>query len=290
MVGPLTRRGWGLGMDAWGNANGRFLSTLMRRTDAPLPSRWASILLRRALLSRVPAPRSVNPVDWVAERAWLLLRMGEADGARMLVQSVDVDRFTPKMFQIAVQTGLATADPAALCPLVAEGQETSNEPVWQLSEAMCAGLRGDSAQASTLIDRARRRSLDAIDVILAEKIVGAGTNARRAVTVQWDDVDSLNSWRFGLASATGLAVPDRLMNGADARVWAWQARAAMVPLDQRLPRPIARLRSACSRTGRWSISTAALLTPPIRPKCVVPSPSGCAPLMRRRRSTGASTR
>ena len=31
------------------------------------------------------APRNVNPVDWVAERAWLLLRMGEADAARMLV-------------------------------------------------------------------------------------------------------------------------------------------------------------------------------------------------------------
>jgi hypothetical protein len=93
-VGVLDER-WSLGTEAYGNANGRFLSTMMRRLDAPIPSRWGHILLRRALLTRVPAPSFVNPVDWVAERAWLLLRMGEADGARMLVQSVDVDQFTP---------------------------------------------------------------------------------------------------------------------------------------------------------------------------------------------------
>jgi hypothetical protein len=37
----------------------------------------------------VPAPVGVHPVDWVAERASLLLNMGEADAARLLVQSVD---------------------------------------------------------------------------------------------------------------------------------------------------------------------------------------------------------
>ncbi|HYD37502.1 MAG TPA: hypothetical protein VEA60_07805, partial [Allosphingosinicella sp.] len=94
-VGPLRADNWGLGPAAFGNANGRFLSGLMGRLNAPLPSRWTSILLRRALLSEAVAPPHVNEVDWIAERAWLLLRMGEADGARMLVQAVDVDRFTP---------------------------------------------------------------------------------------------------------------------------------------------------------------------------------------------------
>jgi hypothetical protein len=226
---------WGLQYDAYGSANGRFLSTLMRRMDAPLPSRWMSILLRRALLSRVPAPSYVHPVDWVAERAWLLLRMGEADAARMLVQSVDVDQFTPKMFSVAVQTALATADPAALCPLVGPGRETSDEPVWPLAEAMCAALEGEATSASSMIDRARRRSgARGIDVTLAEKVIGSGANTRRAVSVQWDDVDSINSWRFGLASATGLEIPEKLMRSAGAHVHAWQARAPMLPLEQRI--------------------------------------------------------
>ncbi|HEX8668479.1 MAG TPA: hypothetical protein VF727_08945 [Allosphingosinicella sp.] len=235
VVGPLRAGNWGLGYDAFGNANGAFLAALMRRLDAPLPSRWESILLRRALLSEIPAPPQVNEVDWVAERAWLLLRMGEADAARALVQAIDVDRFTPRMFTVAVQVALATADPAGLCPLVGPGKEVSDEPVWPLAEAMCAALEGEAARASQLIDQARRRSgAGRADVVLAEKVIGAGTDTRRAVSVNWDEVDQLNSWRFGLASATGLLVPDRLMNRAGGQVWAWQARAPMVPLESRV--------------------------------------------------------
>ncbi|MET1109929.1 MAG: hypothetical protein ABWX67_00235 [Allosphingosinicella sp.] len=233
-VGPLRPGNWGLGQDAFGNANGRFLGGLMGRLNAPLPSRWTSILLRRALLSEATAPRQVNEVDWIAERAWLLVRMGEADSARMLVQAVDVDQFTPRMFSVAVQTALATADPAALCPLVGPGRKASDQPVWPLADAMCASLEGDAARASQLIEQARRRSGGGIDTLLAEKVIGAGTNTRRAVTIEWQGVDELNSWRFGLASATGLEIPGELLNRAGPAVWAWQARAPMIPLEQRV--------------------------------------------------------
>ncbi|MBA3677118.1 MAG: hypothetical protein H0W74_06900 [Sphingosinicella sp.] len=235
IVGTMGPANWGLGEGAFGGADGRLLSTLMRRLDAPLPSRWTSILLRRALLSRVPAPPNVHPVDWVAERAWLLLRMGEADGARMLVQSVDVGQFTPKMFSVAVQTALATADPAALCPLVESGRKTSDEPVWPLSDAICAALAGQASKASTLIDQARRRgTARGIDLLLTEKMVGAGANTRRAVTLQWDDVNELSTWRFGLAAATGAEIPARLIGAAPPQMRAWHARAPMVPIDQRI--------------------------------------------------------
>lgn len=233
-VGPLRPGNWGLGLDAFGNANGRFLSGLMGRLNAPLPSRWTSILLRRALLSEASAPPQVNEVDWIAERAWLLLRMGEADSARMLVQAVDVDRFTPRMFSVAVQAALATADPAALCPLVGPGRKVSDQPVWPLADAMCASLEGDAARASQLIEQARRRTGGGIDTLLAQKVIGAGTNTRGAVTIEWEGVDELNSWRFGLASATGLEIPGALMNRAGSAVWAWQARAPMIPLEQRI--------------------------------------------------------
>src|SRR5438874_7227714 len=116
-VGSLDPVHEGLGDAPWGAASGAFLSTLMRRMDAPLASRWAHIALRDALLAKTHAPVEVNPVDWVAERAWLLLRMGEADAARMLVSGVDTDRFTPKMTQVGVQSALANADPPALCPI-----------------------------------------------------------------------------------------------------------------------------------------------------------------------------
>ncbi|HEX2764070.1 MAG TPA: hypothetical protein VHM92_09570 [Allosphingosinicella sp.] len=234
-VGPLTPSHWGLAPTAWGNANGRFLSGLMGRLDAPIPSRWASILLRRALLTRAAAPPQVNPVDWVADRAWLLLRMGEADGARLLVQSIDVDKFTPRLFTVAVQTALATADPAALCPLVGPGRKISDEPVWPMADAMCAALEGDAGRAGQLIDQARRHGgAGGIDLLLAEKVIGAGLNTRRAVNIEWIGVDELTSWRFGMASATGLPIPAELMDRAGPAVWAWQARAPMVPLEDRV--------------------------------------------------------
>ncbi|HEX8578271.1 MAG TPA: hypothetical protein VF655_01590 [Allosphingosinicella sp.] len=234
VVGVLGDDNGGLGFNAWGDAHGRLLTGLMGRIDAPLPSRWGSILLRRALLTQTPAPRLVNEVDWVAERAWLLLRMGEADAARALVQAVDVDQFTPRMFSVAVQTALATADPAALCPLIGPGREVSPQPYWPLAQAMCAALEGNASQASQLIDQQRRRlGAGDIDLLLAEKVVGAGTNTRRAVTIQWEGVNTLNTWRFGLAGATGLKVPDALMNSTGNHVWAWQARAPMIPLAER---------------------------------------------------------
>ncbi|GAA4811926.1 hypothetical protein GCM10023232_03900 [Sphingosinicella ginsenosidimutans] len=234
MVGVLDPGNGGLGAGAFGANNGAFLAALMGQVDAPLPSRWTSILLRRALLSRAAAPAGVNPVDWVAARADLLLRMGEADAARMLVQSVDPVNYTPRMIETAAQTALATADPAALCPLTGATRAASRAPVWTMAEAMCAALAGEPTRASALSDQARQHGAAGIDLMLAEKVIGAGAQARRAANVQWDGVDAINPWRFGLASATGTPIPAPLLNGAGPRYAAWFARAPMVPLDQRL--------------------------------------------------------
>jgi hypothetical protein len=220
--------------DAWGGANGEFLSILMRRMQTPMASRWAHIALRDALLAKLHAPREVHPVDWVAERAWLLLRMGEADAARMLVASVDVDRFTPKMVQVAVQSALANADAPALCPLE-DGIKKYDPGVIRLVQAMCASLAGEPEAASAMIDQARRYGrIGGVDLSLAEKVVGAGANGR-ASTIEWDPVNSLTAWRFGLATGTGMVPPDRLMSGASPQLRAFQARAPLLTPQQRLP-------------------------------------------------------
>ena len=234
LVGPLEPGNFGLGAEAFARSRGPFLTALMRRLDAPLPSRWTSILLRRALLSRAAPPVGVDPVDWAAERAALLLAMGEADAARMLVQAVDVEFYTPRMVEAAAQTALATADPAALCPLVAPARAWSDDPVWTLADGMCAALEGEAARASALIDEARGRAGTGIDLLLAEKVVGAGAESRRGVEIEWRGVNEISPWRFGLASATGVEIPAPLLARAGPRIQAWLARAPMVPLEQRL--------------------------------------------------------
>ena len=235
LVGRLDPAALGLGSDPFGAASGLFLERAMRSTEGTLPSRWLHIALRNALLARAPAPYGVDPADWVAERAWLLLRMGEADAARMLVAGVDVADFTPKLSQIAVQSALASADPAALCPMRADMGDI--EPgIAPLVDAICSSLSGNPETAAADINQSRRRSrLGGIDVSLADKLVGAGANTARAVTIEWDGVEQLNAWRFGLASATGLAPPDRLFDKASLQLRAWQARAPMLSAEQRLP-------------------------------------------------------
>ncbi len=252
MVGPLPAAQTGFGDNPWGRSSGKFLSLLMRRTDTPLASRWGHILLRNALLTNARAPGDVNPADWVAERAWLLVRMGEADGARLLVSGIDVEDFTPKMYQIAAQSALATADPSALCALE-DGLAKVERNVAPLVRAMCASLSGNSAIAAADVEAARRRGrYDPIDLALADKVVGAGADTARAVTIEWKPVKRLNAWRFGLATATGMAPPEALIGAASPQLRAWQARAPMLSAEQRLA-------SARIATGLGVFSSQALI-------------------------------
>ena len=231
-VGLLAVEDGGFGAGTFGNADGRYLTTMMVRAKAPLASRWASILLRRALVSQSSIPANIDGADWVAHRAWLLVRMGEAENARALVQRVDADNYTPWLYEAAMQASLASADPAAMCGIADNAAAQGPAPAWQLARAMCAGLSGEGGTASSLVSQARggksgARRARGIDVLLAEKVVGAGTNTRRAITIQWDDVQKLTAWRFGLAAATGVQIPMPLFGTVGPQVQAWAARAPL---------------------------------------------------------------
>jgi len=234
-VGMLAEADGGMGAGAFGSADGRFLASLMRGAKAPIASRWASIVLRRALLSPSSIPGGIGGADWVAERAWLLVRMGEADNARTLVQRVDSINYTPWLYDVAMQAALASADPAGLCGIADEASSVSDKPSWTLARAMCAGLEGEGGTASALAGRVRdTRRATGIDMLLAEKVSGAGTNTRRAITIQWDGVTRLSAWRFGLAAATGVAIPRELFGTVGPQVQAWAARAPLYAPDARL--------------------------------------------------------
>jgi hypothetical protein len=168
------------------------------------------------------------------------------------VSGVDVDNFTPKMFQVGVQSALANADPSALCPLQ-DGIQDHERGIFALVDAMCASLSGEPESAAAQIDSARRRGrIGGIDLVLAQKVVGAGADTGRAVTVEWEPVDRLTSWRFGLATATGMTPPDRLLNSAKPQIRAWQARAPLLS-------PEKRLESARIATGLGVLSSQSLI-------------------------------
>ncbi|WP_375404372.1 hypothetical protein [uncultured Sphingomonas sp.] len=234
LIGPAGPREGALGAESWRGADGTFLQGLMRRMDAPLPSRWASILLRRALTAQATTPANVNGADFAAERAWLLIRMGEAQAARAVAQGVDPGDYTPKLYQVAMNAMLAAGDPAGLCPLADEGVAATGERGWTMAQGMCAGLAGEPGRGAALLTAARRRRVaSGVDLLLAQKVIGAA-GGRQAITIEWDGVDRLTAWRWGLASATGVAVPPELMAGAGRQVMFWRATAPTLPLADRI--------------------------------------------------------
>jgi hypothetical protein len=104
-----------------------------------------------------------------------------------------------------------------------------------LSDAICAALSGEGARAGVVLGQARNRTgVSPVDVSLTQKLIGAASDVRRAVRINWEEVSEINSWRFGLATAAGLEIPPALINGTGRHVQAWFARAPMVPYEQRI--------------------------------------------------------
>ena len=235
LIGPLSEAHGGYAAASLGNIGGAYAATLVRRTSGRIISRWASLGLQRLLLSELNTPQGLNGANWAAERAALLLRIGSADGAVRMVQAVDPPAATPRLLNVALDSYVASADPLGMCPLLPFAGDSARGDQWQLVRAICSGFSGEGSAAREQIDRARRSSgMDRIDVVLAEKIVGASMNGRRAVTVQWDDVEQLTRWRFGLALTAGIEPPEALYARADRNFQAWRVRAPMAPLASRV--------------------------------------------------------
>ncbi len=239
-----------LSPNAFGNADGRYIEALMRQTRAPIASRWISIALRRLLLQPLQTPRNVNGADFAAERAWLLVRMGESVGARAIVQSVDPQDYTSKLYEIAMQAALATGDVGAMCPLANDAVKVSTSPSWVLARAMCAGLSSTPSQMTPLLNQAKRVA-GGIDFALAQKIAGKGSN-RADVTIEWNTVPGVNIWRYGLAMAAGEQIPDSLFEGTGPQMRYWRALSPQLT-------PVKRAQFAEEAAGQGVISTLALV-------------------------------
>jgi hypothetical protein len=234
-VGWLSPRAGGYGPNSFSGVNGRFVDGLLRRLDAPLSSRWAHIVLRRALLSEVPTPAGARPADWVAERAWALVRMGEVDGAKRLVAAIPLDRYTPRLYAVAAQVHLASGDVLGLCPLAGTAVTISKEPLWALATGLCAALEGDDLTSATTFDALRdREAADPFDIGLAERLATAASGTGRAANVEWGEVAKLSVYRFGMASAGGVAIPDNLVERASPAVNGWLLRSPAATLEKRL--------------------------------------------------------
>ncbi|OSZ71912.1 hypothetical protein CAP39_00520 [Sphingomonas sp. IBVSS1] len=235
-IGTLGPGTGGLAITAFSGSNGRFVGTLADRIARPLSSRWATIMVSRALLTRAPTPAGINDGDWVAARAGLLLRLGIVDGARRLIDALPVDRYTPATYQAAAQVSLAAGDLAGLCPIAATGRALSPSPLWDLAWGMCAAMDGDDITAANLMDalRSQRGRVASFDVRLAARVVVLAGGAGRADGINWEEAPGLTLYRYGVATAAGVIVPaDRLAALGPAHA-GWAVRNPGLPEATRL--------------------------------------------------------
>lgn len=235
-IGLFNPRPGGFDARAFEGSNGRFLAVLADRITAPIASRWAMITLRSALLARVPGPPGINDGDWMAARAGLLMRLGEADGARKLVDALPVERFTPAAYRTAAPVSLAAGDLAGLCPIAATGRALSQTPLWDLAFAMCAAMEGDDFTAASLIDALRNQPnrVAAFDVRLASRVAVLAGGAGRAEGINWEEVDGLSLYRYGIATAAGVPVPADRLPALGAAHPGWAVRNAGLAAAVRL--------------------------------------------------------
>jgi hypothetical protein len=227
-VGILSEASGGFPADSFGALNGAFLNQILTRTSGPIASRWGTIMARRLLASRTNTPNGVNGANWTAERAWLLLRMGDSVVARNLVQQVDSADYTKRLHEVAMQAYLANGDLAGMCPITESGVRLVNNGRWKMTRAICASLAGEQGNATALVNQGRYQGwVRGVDYLLAEKAVGAGMNGRRSVKIEWENVEGMNPWRFGLSAAVGLEPPESLFADTGRQVDGWRVQLPM---------------------------------------------------------------
>mgnify|MGYP001766125920 CR=1 FL=1 len=220
--------------------------------QGPVVSRGGHILLRRALASRLDAPQGMNPADFAAARAALLLRMGEGEAARAIVQDIDAGNYSPALTQAAVDAFAFTADITGVCPVVMVHGGARKDADWRVLRGICAAFQGDGAAGMAQLDRLQGEGAwPKVDILLAQKYAGAAGKARRAVKIEWDGVNDLNPWRYALTIAVGLEPPASLMKNAPARYTYAAATAPMLPLATRA--------AAADRAGGRGILSAAAM-------------------------------
>ncbi|MDJ0643284.1 MAG: hypothetical protein QNJ15_10725 [Erythrobacter sp.] len=233
-VGVLDSSEGGFPVGSLANQPASLVRAALAGTKGPVVSRWGHILLRRALASRMTAPRGMNPVEFAALRTGVLNDIGEYAVARSIAQDVDTGNWNDLLTKEALTAYIASADFVGACPAVRLQGSSRDGAQWVMMQAICNAYAGEGALAGSQLNRALSDEIaPAIDILLAQRYAGAAGRGRRAVEIEWEGVEELNPWRFALANAVGEPIPENLIEGATGYYERSAALGAMVPLERR---------------------------------------------------------
>ena len=175
-VGLLAEGEGGLEAAALGPQPAALVEAALRGNRGRLVSRWGHIVLRRALASRLAAPKGMDPVDFAAMRTALLVRMGEGQVARGLAQQVDNIAYDTAMTAAAFDAFVATGDVVGACPMLEiVSPYDAEDPRIKVTRDICGAYSGRSAAALRQLERKRQQGvLSRTEMLLAQRYAGAG--------------------------------------------------------------------------------------------------------------------
>ncbi|WP_245978544.1 hypothetical protein, partial [Aurantiacibacter xanthus] len=189
----------------------QLVNAALTAAKGPMLSRWGHILLRRVLASRLDAPEGMDPATFAAMRAAALNSMGEETVARALVQDVDGSNYNLALADAAMDSYLATGDILGMCPVARLQPLLREDGEWEMMQGLCLAYDGQVRSGERRLQKVLGTQMaPTIDVRLAQRFAGAAGEGRRAVNIEWDGVEDLNAWRFGLARALGADIPESL--------------------------------------------------------------------------------
>lgn len=234
-VGIIDQSEGGLPVGSLARQPASIVRAALKNTNQPLVSRWGHILLRRALASRLAAPSGMDPVEFAALRAATLNALGEHAAARALVQDVDTAEYSPELTDAALAAHLGTSDIVGACPVVRLDRSDRDDIQWTMLGSICAAYAGETTAANNDLRRLLSRTEDdRIDVLLAQRFAGAAGQGRRAVTIEWDEIEAMNPWRFALSNALGEPIPEDLSETLSPYYLKASATTPALPIAQRL--------------------------------------------------------
>lgn len=252
-VGVIGEREGGFPAGSLDDQPPQLIRVALAANRGPLVSRWGHILLRRALASRLDAPRGMDQVAFAALRASLLNRLGEGNSARALVQDIDSANYNTALATAAFDAYLMTGDVLGMCPVARLKSTLRKDGEWNMVRAICAAYAGEARQAERELQRILYYGeAPRIDALLAQRYAGAAGEGRRAVNVEWNDVEELTPWRFALSRALGVELPAGLRDDAGIRYDIGDVLIPAVSLQERVA-------AADRAAARGVISSAAMV-------------------------------
>ena len=234
-IGVLSPTEGGFASGALANQPSRLVQAALNGNEGQIISRWGHILLRRTLASRLTPPSDIGPIQFAAQRANLLNRMGEHATARALVQDVDTANYNVPLVNAALGAYLGTGDIVGVCPAVRLKRDLREDNSWNIIKQVCAAFDGQERDAMRQLDRlVNRDDIPDIDVLLAQRYGGAAGDGRRAVNIEWDNVEELTPWRHSFAMALGINPPAGLLEDAGTKFHLREAVSPAVPIERKL--------------------------------------------------------